>query len=240
MIPTQPPSPAHPTARSPWRALLKLALLAGGLIVGALLLWRTPLGLWLDPSSPISLTATYPRLAPLLLALGLALSITFGLPASALTLLGVTMFSAPVAAAALFLGAMLGASVTFALARGLGREASLWMLSKARDDGRAQRLDRWLTRRGFLAVFYLRLSHIPYGLPGYLAGFSGISWRSYISASALGSIPHIVAFIILGDTLRIALAQRDVWALMSPQGLVSALFFVAVMALPLLWKGPRE
>ena len=27
---------------------------------------------------------------------------------------------------------------------------------------------------------------------------------------------------------------------MSPQGLISALLFVAVMALPLLWKGPRE
>lgn len=215
-------------------------ILVIGLGVGALLLWQTPLGSWLDPSSPISLVTSYPRLAPLLLALGLAISITFGLPASALTLLGVTMFSAPVAAAALFVGAMLGASVTFALARGLGREASVWMLSKATQDGRAQRLDRWLVQRGFWAVFYLRLSHIPYGLPGYLAGFSGISWRSYISASALGSVPHIGAFIILGDALRVAIAQRDVSALMSPQGLISALLFVAVMALPLLWKGPRE
>lgn len=223
-------------------AIKKALLLLGLLALGWAVALYTPLGQQL--TQPALLQAaleahTNTAWGPALLALALAGSIVLGLPASALTLLGVALLPPLSAATGLFIGAGLGATITFALSRLMGQELAAQMTQRLDKRGHMATLEAWLERRGFVAVLYMRLCHIPYGLPGYLVGLSHMSWRPYLLASALGSVPHILAFVLVGSALNQALKTKQLAPLLTPSALLSAVVFLAVMALPLVWR-PRS
>jgi uncharacterized membrane protein YdjX (TVP38/TMEM64 family) len=95
------------------------------------------------------------------------------------------------------LGATLGATISFAFARRLGRERVKQIAGE-----RIERVDAWLARRGFLAVLYARLIPIvPFNALNYVAGVSGIAARDYVSATAIGIVPGSFAYVALGSSL---------------------------------------
>lgn len=118
------------------------------------------------------------------------------LPGVVPTLAGGTLFGVLAGSLLTLLGATIGATLAFALGRRLGRAA-------ARDlsGPRSARFDRWMRRRGFMALLYLRLVPVvPFNLLNYAAGVTGISTRAYVTATAVGIVPGTVAYTALGAT----------------------------------------
>lgn len=138
---------------------------------------------------------------------GLLSPVAFVLVYVVLTVLLVPGSIPTVAAGALFgplwgsvltiLGATLGASAAFAIARRGGRDAV-----QRRLGARAHRLDCWLADHGFLAMVYARLIPlVPFNVANYAAGVSGVRPRAYVVATAVGIVPGTIAFVVLGSSL---------------------------------------
>jgi uncharacterized membrane protein YdjX (TVP38/TMEM64 family) len=103
---------------------------------------------------------------------------------------------------------VVGASVTFAAGRLLGRD---FMVSWAqRLAGRRMRrvweaVERWIDREGILAVAAVRSVPLaPYGLVGYAYGASGVRVRDYAVGTVLAGSPSAVTYALLGAALGVA------------------------------------
>lgn len=96
------------------------------------------------------------------------------------------------------IGATIGATAAFAIARHLGRERV-----HSRLGPRLLRFDESLTRTGFISVLILRLLPIaPFNVSNYALGVTGIELRPYVLATAVGIVPGTVAYVALGSTVR--------------------------------------
>lgn len=63
---------------------------------------------------------------------------------------------------------------------------------------------RWGTRlreNSFETVFVMRLIFLPYDLVNYVCGALRIEWTAFLLATALGSIPGTISFVLLGASL---------------------------------------
>lgn len=168
-------------------------LLLGIAVAGAFVLVVTRL-----PHSPQELRAAVPVDGVALLAIvlvgwtlltptlvsGSLLAVTSGL------LLG-TAVGTPVS----ILGATLGGSLAFLLARGLGHQAVERLAGR-----RLRAVQERLARRGFLAVFLTRISPAPATLMHYAAGLSQIRPRHFVAGLALGGVPRLFAYTAIGGS----------------------------------------
>lgn len=100
-----------------------------------------------------------------------------------------------------------------------------------RDAG--NRLARYTTRlrdHPFETVLTLRFLFAPYDPVSYLSGFLRIDWRAFLLATALGSIPGTVAFVLFGASIEGDLIEGA--PRLDPLTLAaSAAIFVASLAL---------
>lgn len=107
-----------------------------------------------------------------------------------------------------WVGAMLGAISTFALVRLFGRPFVHRMLS-ARQIGQ---LTDWSSRRGGVALLIGRLIPVvAFNLLNYGAALTGISWWTFIWATALGILPLTVLLNVFGDSMLTMPARTWVW-----------------------------
>ncbi len=73
------------------------------------------------------------------------------------------------------------------------------------DGGGATVLDRWAGRmrdESFLTVLLMRLAYLPYDLVNYAAGFLRIDRSAFVAATALGSLPGTVSFVLAGASVK--------------------------------------
>jgi len=92
------------------------------------------------------------------------------------------------------IGTMLAATVTFSLGRTIGRRPLRRWLGR-----RAQMLERRLERRGIVAVALIRkVPIVPFTLVNMLIGASGVPYRDFIIGTAIGMLPGIATFAIVG------------------------------------------
>lgn len=118
-------------------------------------------------------------------------------PASVLTVAGGFLFGAAGGLVLVLLASNASALVAYGLARWLGDGALA-------DRDAAGRLARWTRRmreRSFETVLVMRLIFLPYDLVSYLAGAARIHLGAFIAATALGSAPATVAFVLFGASL---------------------------------------
>ncbi len=95
-------------------------------------------------------------------------------------------------------GAMLGAFVAFALARGLGRPFVEQMV--ARRDWRV--LDDWAGRQGGALVLIARfIPVIAFNLVNYAAGLTKISWWTFAWTTGLGILPVTTLMVLMGGSI---------------------------------------
>jgi uncharacterized membrane protein YdjX (TVP38/TMEM64 family) len=137
------------------------------------------------------------------------------LPAEIVPMANGMLFGPLLGVALTWIGAMLGAVLSFALARWLGRGFVRLFVS----DERFQRLVRLSPRPGTL--LYVRLvPFISFNLVNYAAGLVGVPWWTFLWTTALGILPLSVAMVLLGG----AMLKAPLWA------------WIAVMAaLLLIW-----
>jgi uncharacterized membrane protein YdjX (TVP38/TMEM64 family) len=117
------------------------------------------------------------------------------------------------------LGTMLAATVTFWLGRTVGRRPLRRWLGR-----RAQLLERRLERRGIIAVALIRkVPIVPFTLVNMLIAASGVPYRDFIIGTAIGMLPGIAAFAIVGSR------ATELWTNPTPGNLA------LVLAAILLW-----
>jgi len=96
-------------------------------------------------------------------------------------------------------GAMLGAVLSFALARSLGRPFLRWVVPE-RHWARIERLP--VTARPLLAVRLMPV--ISFNLVNYAAGVLGVTWWTFLWTTALGILPIVIAMVVVGRNLMAA------------------------------------
>ncbi|HEX5740075.1 MAG TPA: VTT domain-containing protein [Pilimelia sp.] len=176
--------PAHLRRRALSRMLPLLAAVA------ALAVAATQLPLAQVRELVAGLGAAAPVVA---VALGAAL-ISVLVPRTAISMACGALFGAFAGFWCAVAAAMVAAAGTYVL----GRWAGSGLLA-ARLGGRLHRLDRWLARRGVLAVVVTRLLPLsPFGLVGYAYGTSTVRVRHYLLGTLLGAVPSSVSYATLG------------------------------------------
>lgn len=93
-------------------------------------------------------------------------------------------------------GTVIGSSIAFGLGRILGQDA-LRPLLRGRWVNAA---DRQLSRHGFRSMLVIRLlPGIPFAASNYGAAVSRMSWKAFLSATAVGVVPNTAAYVIAGS-----------------------------------------
>jgi len=114
-----------------------------------------------------------------------------------LTLAGGAVFGFWWGALLNLVGANLGASAAFWIARLLGREGLHALLGS-----RLAGLDRLAQQVGFAWLLRLRLIPVvPFNLLNFASGLTAMPWRTYAAATAVGVVPATLVYTFFADAL---------------------------------------
>lgn len=115
-------------------------------------------------------------------------------------------------------GSLLAATATFEIGRLIGRRHLRRWLGR-----RADALERRLEGHAVVAVALIRKVPIaPFTIVNMLVGASGVSYRDFIAGTAIGMVPGIAAFALVGGR------AVDVWRNPTPSNVMLAAAAVAV------------
>lgn len=130
---------------------------------------------------------------PLLYIIIYALRPLFFFPATILTLLGGFLFG-PVGIIYTIIGSNTSAMVAFGVGWYFGRG----VLDNEDSAGFIQRYAQRMRDNSFETILIMRLIFLPYDLVNYVAGFLRINWKAFLAATAIGSVPGTISFVLLG------------------------------------------
>ena len=176
----------------------KTAVLLVLLIALAALTWK--LSTWLTPQQLKQALQQTGGWAPVLYIGLFILLPTFFFAVAVLALAGGLLFGLWWGSVYTFIGAVLNCALMFLLARYVGRSQVQRLVEQKLSPQWQRRLQMADGKEGFLLLIILRLiPAVPYNLINYTFGLTGISFSSYLLASAIGIIPGTFAFINIGD-----------------------------------------
>ena len=137
-------------------------------------------------------------------ALVYALCCVLFVPASLLTLGAGAIFGLAAGTAVVVVGATLGATLSFLLARTVLRER---IESMTAGNPKFRALDRAIAKEGGKIVLLVRLAPIfPFTYSNYAFGLTGIRTLPYALATLVGIIPGTFAFVYIGSAAATAAA----------------------------------
>ncbi|WP_040492901.1 TVP38/TMEM64 family protein [Ilumatobacter nonamiensis] len=127
-------------------------------------------------------------------------------PASVLTVMGGILFGPWLGVAVVVVAANASAMVAYGVGRLLGGSDTddQAAVAEASSDDRQSFITAWsrrLREHSFETVFVMRLLFLPYDLVSYACGALRIRWAPFLAATALGSLPGTVSFVLLGASL---------------------------------------
>jgi uncharacterized membrane protein YdjX (TVP38/TMEM64 family) len=123
-------------------------------------------------------------------------------PASILTVVGGILFGPVLGVAVVVVAANASAMIAYGVGRLLGRAPGAPDATTTPDEVSLAR--RWSNRmrdNSFETVLIMRLLFLPYDLVNYLSGVLRLRWLPFLLATALGSLPGTVSFVLLGASL---------------------------------------
>ena len=123
-------------------------------------------------------------------------------PASVLAVAGGFVFGPVIGCVLAFLGGNASASVAYCV----GRYFAGGDVFPIRSNSRIRRYSHRIRARGFESVLMAQFTYLPFDLVNYLAGFLRVGWRSFALATALGSLPGTVSFVLLGASFEMDFA----------------------------------
>jgi uncharacterized membrane protein YdjX (TVP38/TMEM64 family) len=97
--------------------------------------------------------------------------------------------------------AVLGTNAAGVVSYLMGRYFGLGLLGPDRTSGTLGRYAGRMRENGFESVLLLRLVYAPFDPVSILAGSLGISWRRFVLATLLGSLPPILSLVLFGASL---------------------------------------
>ena len=182
----------------------------------------------------------YPVLAPVVMAAVYALSTLLSLPIAAVLTLGIGfLLGTALASVVVAIGATLGATGLFLLARSAFGER--WRGSVERV---LAKLDNGFQDNAFQYLLVLRLMPVmPFWLLNIVPAFAGVSARAYIGATFFGILPGTIVFCSVGAGFDAIFARGEVPGLdvLSDPALILPLAGLGILAaIPLAyrrWRG---
>ena len=177
--------------RFPLAATLRFLSLFGLLVAGVAIVRFTPMGDMLERDA---LVATFERLsespwaAVVLLLLYVVLA-PLGMPMTPLIIAGGVVFGRFWGAMFNTLGCMLGAAISYQLARLLGREFVQRVAGK-----RLKRVETLLRRRGFWSLVGVRFMPVPFPVVNFGAALAGVRFPTFLLTSLLGLLPAMLIY----------------------------------------------
>jgi uncharacterized membrane protein YdjX (TVP38/TMEM64 family) len=148
-------------------------------------------------------------LGPIVFIAGYILATVAFVPGSLLTLAAGALFGLVRGTLFVFVGASIGATVAFLVARHLVRQLVVRRLA---DNARFRAVDDAVAREGRRIVFLIRLSPLfPFNVTNYALGLTSIGVRDYVIA-CIGMLPGTLLYVyygrLLGDVARAVSGAR--------------------------------
>ncbi|MBY6795155.1 TVP38/TMEM64 family protein [Clostridium botulinum] len=138
---------------------------------------------------------SYGAIAPIIYIILFTLVPLTLFPDSILAIAGGMAFGMVEGSVYTIIGAVCGASLSFYIARFLGRTVVEKLIR-----GKGKWFEDGVEKNGFLVVFILRLIPlVPFDIISYGTGLSKIKFKDFVLATIVGIIPGILVFINLGD-----------------------------------------
>ena len=120
-------------------------------------------------------------------------------------------------------GAMLGASLAFALSRWFGRPFVDALMNERHRDA----VDRWARRQGIGALLLSRLMPlISFNVINYAAGLTPISWWTFLWTTGLGILPITTLLVVTGD--QVWNGSGNAWIYLVAVAVVGALIWFLI------------
>ena len=139
----------------------------------------------------------WPEYSFLIFLLAYAIRPILLIPDSVMLMIGGATFGPWVGFLGGYLGENISALIAFSISRFLGDK---WA-SHSRIEF-VRKLDKVVTKRGFKTLMFLRLIPIaPFDPINYGAGLTSMSYRTFFAGTALGVVPALVVYVLLGSAL---------------------------------------
>ena len=231
--------PGMPTEASPLKPVSKHTWIKAAVLLlfflTALLFIRSPaFRQWLDPGVIEPVVKSFGLWGPAIFILFYATALCLLVPSSILSMLGAALFGVNLGFFCVWIGAILGASAAFLIARTLGRDFAAAMIGN-----RLKRFDQAFETNGFVTVLYIRLLNMPFTYVNFGIGLTGVRFGPYVIATALGMIISLFTFVFLGGALKDAWITGKWHALFSIQSFAVAGLYAFSFFIPKLLKKLR-
>ncbi len=125
-------------------------------------------------------------------------------PASLLTIASGFVFGAVLGTILTVVGSNASAMVAYFIGRFFGGD-----VLEREDEGILQKYTRRMRENSFETILVMRFVYLPYDLVSYAAGFLKIRPLPFILATALGSIPGTLSFVLLGASVGVGALSGD-------------------------------
>jgi uncharacterized membrane protein YdjX (TVP38/TMEM64 family) len=228
--------------RAIWSRWLPLALVAAA--IAAALLFRVDSFLTLDTLAAnrewlLAEVEHLGALAPLVFVVVYAVVTALSIPAaSVLSIAGGFLFGPVLGAAYIVVGATLGATCIFVIAR-----SALGDILKAHAGPFLHRLEAGFRRNAFSYLLLLRLVPLfPFWLVNLVPAFLGVSLGTFLAATSLGIIPASIVYAGLGDAVGAVVEDKgDIAAkFLEPRVLLPVIGLSLLALIPILYKHFRR
>lgn len=167
--------------------------------VAVIVLWRFGVHLVMDgrlsPGMLRDYLAGWHSWAPLVSVLVMVLYSLMPLPAAAMAIANGMVFGPVAGTAITWLGALIGASIAYGLARGVGKPAiDRYVPQRFRAS-----FERWTRYVGAGELLVVRLiPAVSFTLINYAAGLAGVRLGTFLWTTALGILPLTTASVLIG------------------------------------------
>ena len=180
-----------------WRIGLAALALAVLVALGVALAF-TEMGQSLDPKALAARIRGYGDWGMVAVIALMVLHCFVPFPAEILALCAGAVYGSAWGTALVWIGAMIGASLSFALSRWLGRP----FVDAVLGPGARHRLDRWTTEQGPATLLIARLIPIiAFNLINYAAGLTRVGWGTFLWTTGLGILPLTLLMVWMGERM---------------------------------------
>ncbi|MDX1631783.1 MAG: DUF309 domain-containing protein [Thermoanaerobaculia bacterium] len=201
------------------------------LLVGGLLFRFTPLRQLLDKAYVIALLEKlrHSWWAPLAHVSAYAIIAPIGLPVTPLLVAGGIVFGLGKGALLNGLGTILGAGVSFQLAKVLGKDFIHGLFGE-----QLEKVETYAVRHGFWSLVGIRFVPIPFPIVNFGQALAGVPWSTYMITSSIGLMPSALVYTYLATSLWEVAKTGDLGAAL--QLFVAVLLVGALGFSPTLWR----
>ncbi|HET6521997.1 MAG TPA: TVP38/TMEM64 family protein [Geminicoccaceae bacterium] len=184
----------------------------------------------------LGLVEAWPLLAPLAYVAAYALVVALSLPGAAvMTIAGGFLFGLWLGTACVVVGATLGATAVFLVAR-----TALGDFLRARAGPWLRRMEDGFRENAFSYLLFLRLIPLfPFWLVNLVPAFLGVPPRTYVAATLLGIIPGSLVYASVGNGLGAVFDQGgtpDLGVIFRPAILGPILGLAVLALLPVVYR----